>query len=109
MILDPTTAIVGTIAFGLHLAGKKSESPVITPLFKWLKANVEYILYSLALCTIGVLLRHEIMEPLGFTKEGTFVAIVCYGGAHIVARFLGMKDAKKERAAEALRGASEKS
>lgn len=99
MILDPTTAIVGTIAFALHVYGKYKENPVKQPFFPWLFSSLDYVIPSLGLCIVGVLLRHEIMEPLGFSKEGTFVFVLCYGAGHAVSRLLGMKQASDARKA----------
>lgn len=96
-----TIAIVGVLAFGLHLYGRYGTRKEKQAFFPWLKDQVGYILSSAALCTIGILLRDEVMEPLGFAKEGTYVFILCYGAGHAVSRVLGMKHGAEERKAQA--------
>jgi len=97
LMLPLPLLIVGVVCFALHVFGKYEERTAPMPFFPWLGTNVGYLFTSLGLCIVGVLLRHEIMEPLGFTKEGTFIAILCYGGAHLVSRVIGMKEAASVR------------
>ena len=99
MIIEPTTAIVGTIAFGLHLAGKYTEDPIKSPFFHWSGKHLDYILTSLAMCGLGLIMRDEIMEPLGFTKPLTYAFVLCYGAGHLVSRLLGIAEAAKSRKA----------
>jgi hypothetical protein len=99
LMLPLPLLIVGIVCFALHVYGKYGERKAPMPFIPWLGHNVGYLFTSLGLCVVGVLLRHEIMEPLGFTKEGTFIAILCYGGAHLVSRVIGMKEAAEVRKA----------
>jgi hypothetical protein len=99
MILDPTTAIVGTIAFALHVYGRYSERQNAEAFFPWLSHQVGYVLTSLAFCALGLLMQGEIMEPLGFTKPLTFAFVLCYGAGHLVSRVLGINAAAKARKA----------
>ena len=98
MILDPTTAIVGTLAFALHLVGKYKENTTAIPFPKWIGQNIGYALTSIAFCALGLLLKDEIMEPLGFSKPLTFAAVLCYGAGHLVSRILGIANATKIKA-----------
>jgi hypothetical protein len=99
MILEPTTAIVGALAFGLHLYGKFAARTKAERFGLWAKENVGYILSSAALCALGILLKDEVMEPLGFTKPLTYIAVMCYGGAHLISRVIGMNEGAKMRKA----------
>ncbi len=97
MILDPTTAIVGTIAFGLYVYGRYQERTNAEAFFPWLAHQLGYLFTSLAFCVLGLLMQGEIMEPLGFTKPLTFAFVLCYGAGHLVSRVLGMTAASKAR------------
>jgi len=97
MIIDPTTAIVGTIAFGLHLYGKFGERTNAEQFFPWLSHQLGYVITSIAFCALGLLMQGEIMEPLGFTKPLTFAFVLCYGAGHLVSRVLGITAASKAR------------
>ena len=97
MILDPTTAIVGVIAFGLHVYGKYKEDPVKNKFIPWIAQQLGYVVTSLAFCALGLLMKDEIMEPLGFTKPLTFAFVLCYGAGHLVSRVLGITAATKSR------------
>ena len=99
MILDPTTAIVGTLAFALHVYGKFGERTAQEKFFPWLGQQLGYLFTSISFCAIGLLLQPEIMEPLGFTKPLTFAFVLCYGAGHLVSRVLGMSAASKARKA----------
>ena len=99
MIIEPTTAIVGTIAFGLHVYGRYKEDPIVETFVKWAGKQLGYIITSVAFCALGLLMRDEIMEPLGFTKPLTFAFVLCYGAGHLVSRVLGIAEAAKSRKA----------
>ena len=99
MILEPTTAIVGTIAFGLHVYGRYQERTQAEKFLPWLGHQLGYIATSLAFCALGLLMQGEIMEPLGFTKPLTFAFVLCYGAGHLVSRVLGINAAAKARKA----------
>ena len=97
LMLPLPLLIVGVVCFALHVFGKYEERTAPMPFFPWLGTNVGYLFTSLGLCIVGVLLRHEIMEPLGFTKPLTFAFVLCYGAGHLVSRVLGITAASKAR------------
>ena len=97
MILDPTTAIVGTIAFGLHVYGKFKERTDSEKFLPWIGHQGGYLVTSIAFCALGLLMQGELMEPLGFTKPLTFAFVLCYGAGHLVSRVLGITAASKAR------------
>ena len=99
MIIEPTTAIFGTIAFGLHVYGRYQERTNAELFFPWLSHQLGYLVTSLAFCALGLLMQGEIMEPLGFTKPLTFAFVLCYGAGHLVSRVLGITAASKARKA----------
>jgi len=99
MMIEPLSAVIGTLSFGLHMYGKHKERTDLQTLGQWLKDHIGYILSSLALCAIALLGQAEIMEALGFTKPIIYAAVVCYGGGHAVSRVIGMTQATKERKA----------
>ena len=51
------------------------------------------------MCGLGLIMRDEIMEPLGFTKPLTYAFVLCYGAGHLVSRLLGIAEAAKSRKA----------
>ena len=99
MIIEPTTAIVGTIAFALHVYGRYQERTANEAFFPWLGHQLGYLFTSLAFCALGLIMQGEIMEPLGFTKPLTFAFVLCYGAGHLVSRVLGITAASKARKA----------
>ena len=99
-MIEPVSATIGTLAFGLHLYGKFKERHNLEKFWPWLKDNLGYTLSSLALCAISLLGQSEIMDALGFTKPWIYTAVVCYGGGHAVSRVIGMTQATKERKAQ---------
>lgn len=99
MMIEPVSAIIGTLAFGLHLYGKFTERHNLEKFLPWIGDNIGYTLSSVALCAIALLGQSEIMDELGFTKPLIYAAFVCYGGGHAVSRVIGMTQATKERKA----------
>ena len=100
-----SAAIVIVISFGLHIAGKFGERTEKVDFFKWLfgknadgkKENLSYLLYSIAFGLLGTVMKGELMELAGITKDLTYLLAVWYGGAHVVARWLGINAASKAR------------
>lgn len=99
MMIDPLSAAIGTLAFGLHMYGKYEERTALQPFFPWMKEHMGYTLSSIALCGIGLLAQTDIMDFLGMTKAPIYAAVLCYGGGHAVSRVIGMTQATKERKA----------
>jgi hypothetical protein len=100
MMIEPLSAVIGTLAFGLHLYGKYGERTALQPFMPWVRDNVGYILSSIALCAIGLLAQVDIMEAIGMTKAPIYAAVLCYGGGHAVSRIIGLREANKERKAK---------
>ena len=98
MIIEPTLLAVGAVSFGLHFIGKWKETTM--PFGQWFinKQSIVYWLSSLGLCALALLMQPEWAEALGM-KAMTYAVVTCYGGGHLVSRFLGIKDAAAERKA----------
>ncbi len=97
MIFEPIPATVGALCFALHVYGRYKNDPVPEKFIPYMRHNMAYLLTSIAFCALGILLKDEIAEPLGFSKPLTYVAVVCYGAGHMVSRVLGMQEAAKLR------------
>ena len=93
--------IVCVLAFGLHVAGKRGESTDGSKLIPWLgqAENLKYFAYSLAFGLLGTVMKGELMELAGMTKDLTYLFFLWYGGAHGVSRWLGISAANKARKA----------
>lgn len=94
-----SASIVCILAFGLHVAGKRGESTDGSKFFQWLghKENLKYLAYSLAFGLLGTVMKAELMELAGMTKDLTYLFFLWYGGAHSVSRWLGISAASKAR------------
>lgn len=102
MIIDYGVITVAAIAFALHVIGKYKADPIPTPFVQWAtKRHLTYLITSLALCVVGVIMRHELMDTLGMTKPLIFVFVLCYGGGLVISQVLGIKPAMDARAAVA--------
>lgn len=97
MNLDPALIAVCLIGFGLHVGSRFKERKTLDPFLPWLKSDLGYFLGSMALVALGLIMRYEIMDLVGMTKPLTYVLAVSYGGGHVVAKALGMKEGAEDR------------
>jgi hypothetical protein len=97
-MMNTTTAAIGLVSFALHFIGKWKGTT--KPFWEWLwnKESMTYWVTSGLFCILALLMINEWSEPLGM-KPMTYAVITCYGGGHLVSRFLGIKDAAAEKKA----------
>ena len=90
--MDTNLILIGAISFALHFIGKwQSTTCAFLP---WIttKENTTYFISSLLLCALALILQPELSEAFGMLPR-TYATIACYGGGHLVARYLEVKQA----------------
>lgn len=91
--------LIGVLSLSLHFLGKWKETTDPFKVWFWNKSSVIYWITSAILCALALFMHDDWAPALGMTGN-TYAVVVCYGGGHVVSRFLHIKNAAAEKKAQ---------